>query len=209
MPVELNKNFVKKAIKDTSSDFLNGVLYKMCRDNPLHKEHGVIMGKVLIIGRTYAAAIERRRKKNQRGRLRGDFYKDCVVPKIRESKIDKWLRGLDKNPSHHRALETHKLVMRLFRRISKQENRSLASKYLHFHLPGRFYLHDSRARKAISKHKLRVHVPRSRKCDRVYARFYLQCEKLNQGIASYFRRLTPRELDKVLLAWDAKKRSSR
>jgi hypothetical protein len=41
--------------------------------------------------------------------------------------------------------------MDLFAAITQREKRSLASKYLHFHVPHVFYLYDSRARRAITK----------------------------------------------------------
>ena len=40
---------------------------------------------------------------------------------------------------------THLFLTNAFQDISGQDKRSLASKYLHFHVPNMFYIYDSRA----------------------------------------------------------------
>ncbi len=165
------------------------------------------MAKVMLNGRAYAAAIERGRKTDG-----DDFYKNEVARKIRESGIDKWFRALEKslndksseNENMALNLETHMNVMKLFNTISRLDKRSLAAKYLHFHFCDRFYIFDSRAQKAISRltEPISKSHLRLRKHDNVYARFYLRCEALNRKIARFMgRRLSPRELDKVLLGY--------
>ncbi len=52
----------------TDWDFSNGILYKMCADNFEHTQRNKIVGKILVIGRTYAVAIERRKEKREEGR---------------------------------------------------------------------------------------------------------------------------------------------
>ena len=102
-------------------------------------------------------------------------------------------------------LETHMRVMELFTEISGLEKRSLASKYLHFHFPARFYIYDSRAAKAIAKLTKPIgrSLPPLREHDNVYARFSLRCQDLKGKIASIAgRHLSPREFDKVLLAFE-------
>ena len=42
-------------------EFGNRILYKMCEEYPLHNDADVLCGKILLIGRSYAAAIERRK----------------------------------------------------------------------------------------------------------------------------------------------------
>lgn len=39
--------------------FGNQILYDMCLKNPSHTNENVIIGKIWLIGRSYAAAIER------------------------------------------------------------------------------------------------------------------------------------------------------
>jgi len=149
-------------------------------------------------------AIERRRDK---GDAIGDaFYETKVGPQIRGSDIDKWFEALDigSNEDMTTNLETHKRVMDLFTKISGLEKRSLASKYLHFHFPSRFYIYDSRACTVISKltKPIGKRLPLLREHDGEYARFSLRCLDLNQQIDLLAgRHLSPREFDKVLLAF--------
>jgi hypothetical protein len=46
-------------------DFGNEILYSMCRQNPFHDKPEIVTAKVWLIGRSYAAAIERGRKKSK------------------------------------------------------------------------------------------------------------------------------------------------
>ena len=48
-------------------------------------------------------------------------------------------------------LNTHKFLMDTFVELTGLEKRSLASKYLHFHCPDKFFIYDSRAKTAIGK----------------------------------------------------------
>ncbi len=59
---ELN---ITKHKQSKSWDLGNKILYDMCKNNFAHKNNGVIIAKVLFIGRIYAAAIERRKKKRR------------------------------------------------------------------------------------------------------------------------------------------------
>ena len=66
----------------------------MCEDNPLHNEAEVVIGKIWLIGRSYAAAIERRKHAdNYQG---DDFYYDAVAPKMLEigDELDKRIESL-------------------------------------------------------------------------------------------------------------------
>jgi hypothetical protein len=200
---EQQASFLRRAIAETSWDFGNQVLYEMCRANPDHKKDEVIIGKIWLIGRSYAAAIERRTKVEG---AQGDaFYETKVAPTIRNSGIDSWfekIRSGDEEdvPLH---LEIHWRVTDLFKKISKLEKRSLASKYLHFHLPERFYIYDSRAQTVISKLTEPVRkLPLLVKHDPVYARVFRRAHNLRKRFASLLGQpLSPREFDKVLLAY--------
>ena len=68
--------------KNQKWDFGNNILYRMCKEYPNHNKEDVIIGKIWIIGRSYAAAIERR--KNVDEYYGDDFYFDAVAPKILE-----------------------------------------------------------------------------------------------------------------------------
>jgi hypothetical protein len=63
MPSPLTPEIVRRALSDTVWDIGNQVLYAMCAANRGHTRDDIIIGKVWLIGRTYAAAIERRRDK--------------------------------------------------------------------------------------------------------------------------------------------------
>lgn len=70
----------------------NEVLYRMCKGNPLHDDEDVIAGKIWLIGRAYAAAIERQAGKNL---VKGeDFLHEKVAPMIRKSDIDQWIKSV-------------------------------------------------------------------------------------------------------------------
>ncbi len=206
MGARLSADFVARAIGRSVWDFGNRVFYDLCANHPHHDEDDVIVAKVWLIGRSYAAAIERRRSNTPS--LNGDaFYERSVAPNIRKSGIDKWFRSISDDASNDIALilRVHKKVMDLFGEISGLGKRSLASKYLHFHFPSRYYIFDTRAMKGIQA--LTTGVGRNlhslRNYDETYARFYLRAQTLNAELNSLVgRSLSPRELDKVLLAWD-------
>jgi hypothetical protein len=207
MPSLPTNEFVNEALSHKTWDTGNQVLYDLCGAYPDHSRDDIIIAKVWIIGRTYAAAIERRHTIDVSV---GDaFYEDVVAPKIRSSGIDNWLRALvtGSNDDVALILETHERVKELFNEISGLEKRSLASKYLHFHFPERFYIYDSRAAKAIARLTTPIgrNLPSLRAYDNVYARFFLRCKALNKDIVSNGGQLLlPRELDKVLLEYSRK-----
>src|ERR1700741_48060 len=150
MEAQSTPDFIKKAMSDTAWDFGNQVLYDMCKTNPEHKSNQIIIGKIWLIGRAYAAAVERRRNK---GSETGDaFYEEVVAPKISHSDIDKWFEAIRASNKEDVALhlQTHSKVTNLLTEISGLEKRSLASKYLHFHFPQLFYIYDSRAQNVVS-----------------------------------------------------------
>jgi hypothetical protein len=60
----LTAEFVESALASTAWDVGNQALYDLCRKHPGHTQPEVIIGKFWLIGRTYAAAVERRRQKD-------------------------------------------------------------------------------------------------------------------------------------------------
>ncbi len=137
-------------------DFGNSVLYRMCEEYPCHDNEDVIAGKIWLIGRSYAAAIERRKTGDDYNG--DDFYFDVVAPSMKEvgkeldSRIDRFKKS-KKNIADdlENILSTHRILVEIFREITGLEKRSLASKYLHFHCPEKFFIYDSRAKSAIRK----------------------------------------------------------
>lgn len=132
------QSFVMKT--QTGWEFGNNILYDMCKNYPNHNDEDEIVGKIWLIGRSYAAALER----NRSGKKHKDFYHNVVAPKVLaigkdlDQRIDylNQLGSIDKDLNY--ALETHKFLQDVFRDISDMDNRSLASKYLHFHCPSVF-----------------------------------------------------------------------
>jgi hypothetical protein len=197
----LDALFVQAALENHLWDLGNDVLYDLCAKHPAHIEDDVIIAKMWLIGRAYAAAVERRRVV---GESLGDaFYENWLAPQIREAKIDAWFDELKADGSHASAIMIHKKLTDLLGKITGMDKRSFASKYLHFHFPERFLIYDSRASECISK---LTPLPKPRgdigDVDTRYASFVQRCEHLNDNIRLFFgRHLTQRELDKVLLAW--------
>ena len=202
--MKLTTDLIKKAQADSPWDTGNNVLYSLCRTHPKHINTDEVVAKIWLIGRSYAAAIERRRNADA---YDGDFYLDKVAPPIIESDIDAWIHtaahtGELVDASLPTSLFVHQQVTSLFNRISGLEKRSLGSKYLHFHLPHFFFIYDSRAVRGISK--LATVVGRATQmntqADREYKKFAAKCLRLQRHISNEFGvSLSPRQIDNLLL----------
>ena len=206
MPKPL-KQQVQKAMNPSPWDLSNQVLYDMCKHYPNHRDQTAILAKILIIGRVYSAAIERRRVVENPG---DDFYPDTVAPNIRKSNIDKWIdkaREVELGSDDALAvmIETHKAVTELFSRISGLEKRSLASKYLHFHVPELYFIYDSRSSQGITlvRKQFGIKVNRQRIGDPIYEKFAEECHLLRLAIQDrYGVTMSPRQLDNLLLNYE-------
>ena len=181
----------------------NEVLYRLCKDYPNHKSPEIITAKIWLIGRSYAAAIERGRNTEEDG---DSFYESRVVPKIQASLLDQHLDKVRQfseisSESIPIILETHKYLTNVFAEISGKEKRSLASKYLHFHCPLLFFLYDSRAAKGtrVLNPRFRAEIP-TEYVDSIYAKFFMRVFQLRneiqkkEGIV-----LSAREIDNILI----------
>lgn len=205
---ELSKNKIEKAMQKNVWHFGNEILYKMCEENFEHKNDEYILAKVLFIGRIYAAAIERRKTKNND--INDNFYTDTVAPTFRKSNIDKYLTQLKSFESLEInnlkfVLEAHYYLTKTINEITDLDKRSLVSKYLHFHLPKLFFIYDTRAvaalRNFISK------VPNNLKpltqlesVDTEYAKFFCKCFVLQNEIEKQFNlKISNRQLDNLLI----------
>ncbi len=142
---------IKRCIAGNGWSFGNEILYEMCRKSPEHKSADEIVGKVWLIGRSYAAAIERRKNVNKID-SGDDFYFNVVAPKMLKAgeELDNRINKLKKydaitEENLKEIVDTHLFLTNVFSDISGHDKRSLASKYLHFHVPKLFYIFDSRA----------------------------------------------------------------
>lgn len=201
---KLYKDFLDT--KSTRWEFGNSILYEMCAKNPYHNQSDIVVGKIWVIGRSYAAAIERRKNASN---TNDDFYYDIVAPKMLEigDELDRRLLQLKDSGGAIRdnvkeILETHKFLMDTFFELTGFEKRSLASKYLHFHCPELFFIYDSRARTAINRYVKRPDkkVLDSISCDKEYGDFVCRMLELqsflNEKIGTD---QLPRQMDSFLL----------
>jgi hypothetical protein len=198
------KLLVDNAVTPSPWDLGNGVLYRLCREHPTHEDCAAVIAKVWLIGRACAAAIERRRPANE---ANNSFYVDTVAPAIMKSDIDAWIGAVRERPQDGRGtaalLGAHARVTRLFESAAGLNKRSLASKYLHFHVPEVFYIYDTRAIEGLNalSERLGRSTSESRGVDVEYRRFVDKCLLLQCLIEGRLGvRLTPRQLDNLLLS---------
>lgn len=192
--------------KSSRWEFGNSILYEMCSNNPYHNQSDIIVGKIWIIGRSYAAAIERRKHASN---TNDDFYYDLVAPKMLEigDELDERLSQLRDDGGTIRdnvknILETHKFLMDVFYELTGLEKRSLASKYLHFHCPELFFIYDSRARTAINRYVKRPDKKAldNINCDKEYGDFVCRMLELQAFLQERTDcNQSPRTLDSFLL----------
>ena len=211
----INSKLFEESQKAKPSDFLNERLYELCRRYPKHDSKEEIIAKTIILGRVYAASLERRRSKKT---TTDDFYNDIVAPafmKLENDNTFEGLKGLNEisGNSIDQIFTAHYRLTTLIEQkgISKQNDRSFASKYLHFHFPNIFFIYDSRSRSAFANtswsglKKLKDKIPK-KNVDKDYAVFVYKCLNLQLLIEKEHRsKLTPRQIDNFLIAL-AKKR---
>lgn len=130
------------------SGYGNEVLYRMCSEEPLHNDEDIIKSKLWIIGRAYSAAIERK--------AGPDFNIETAAAILQASEIDRHISRLLKiTRTDELNLDTllcaHKCLTDALKSATGIEKRSLASKYLHFHVPKAVFIFDS-----IANRKIRV-----------------------------------------------------
>jgi len=116
------------------------ILYRVCREHPDHTSRRSIMAKLILIGRTYAAGIERL-VTPPKGKQAVELIGDCLERHGVE--VDAIITGLDgvAEPLTSTAM---RLVVRQHGRLTSllanditagKSPRSFVSKYLHFHMP--------------------------------------------------------------------------
>ncbi len=191
----------------------NQMLYNLCREHFEHKNRQDITAKIWLIGRSYAASVERRKKyKNYKflkfwDILLEDFEKFAL-------KIDNNLKIIKdvelSNENIRIVLNTHKCLVECFNESTNLNKRSLASKYLHFHCPKLFFIYDSRARTAINhfvKKISKINLLDFTEFDEEYFDFYIRCLKLKYHIDTTYKKYSPRQIDMFLLHYDEDKQT--
>ncbi|WP_144030686.1 hypothetical protein [Bradyrhizobium japonicum] len=197
----------ESARETTPWSLTNEILYRLCREHPYHTDEQVILAKLNIIGRVYATAIERRKVVSP-GETNDKFYLERVAPAIMKSGLDKWISQAKSVAPYGSSalpvmLEIHKRTTDLFGQITELNKRSLASKYLHFHVPTLFFIYDSRANRGIRSLSFPESADEKTQydCDPTYRVFVLKCVTLRSYCESRFGiRMSPRDLDNLLLA---------
>ena len=126
----------------------NEVLYRLCENYPFHVSSEEIVAKTWLIGRSYAAPVERGRTD---GANSDAFYESLVAPAFRNSDLDERLaeipraRTFGDDSDARVVLKIHGSLAGVVYGVSGRTGRSFASKYLHFHRPLYFPIFDSRA----------------------------------------------------------------
>lgn len=198
--LELLQSFNNK--KSDIWTFGNDILYNMCKEQPLHNNKQIVASKVWLIGRSYAAAIERT-KSGEKLETIIDKLWDKLNPE--SVSIDNTLSTISsisieeiKN-NVQIVLDAHKQLMSIIEKATEMDKRSLTSKYLHFHCPNAFFIYDSRARRAINKLVKKQDI-NGYSGDGEYIEFYLRVLKLQQFIKEQTGKIfTPREIDNFLV----------
>src|SRR3954468_8779052 len=86
----LTARFLGRALSENDPWSIgNQVLYDLCRRYPRHTVDAEIVAKIWLIGRAYAASIERGRGKAADSGLSNDrFYTEAIPKVLRRSRLD-------------------------------------------------------------------------------------------------------------------------
>jgi len=205
--MKITKEIIENGLSSKEWDFGNNNLYKLCFENFEHNESDKIIAKVWLIGRAYAAAIERRKNKTD---INDNFYTNSVAPAFQNSELDKHLNTIRNEKritieNIDKILVIHNYLVQVIKKITEMEKRSFCSKYLHFHLPDLFFIYDSRAVTALRQFISRVpqeltYLTKINGIDSEYANFFVKSFVLRNQIENDFDlKLTTREFDKILI----------
>ncbi len=209
---DLKKYFSKAEEMNQNWHIGNDILYEMCRKYPTHKDDSEVIAKLWLIGRSYSAAIERGAKDENNNKLEEPVYEKMLPKALAKDrdKIDEAISKIKKSDLQQ-IFYTYDLILNCFHKVSGKWNKSLTSKYLHFHKPENFYLMDSRAKTGlknvlealsldnqIEKEELKQFSVS--KESEEYVKFYLKCKKCHKELEEKFnKKLSTRDLDNLLL----------
>ncbi|MDN2701333.1 hypothetical protein O0881_04890 [Janthinobacterium sp. SUN100] len=202
---------IAQATSPQKDDYLNNVLYEMCKKSPKHTDIGVIYAKLSIIGRTYAAALERTSKKEKKSNI---IFSTAISKIIKDGELDALINearmvklpislefsSVDLN-AISKILAPHAYLSRVLSQAAEIGKVSLSSKYLHFHLPDLYPIYDKYSRKNISKFTSSTGKKFEYKnCEESYAKFFIRCLILkNSLMKNHKKKLSMRQIDNLLL----------
>ncbi|TCJ15802.1 hypothetical protein EZJ19_06200 [Parasulfuritortus cantonensis] len=197
MKSEITREFIADVLAESVLDPRTRALYELCFMHRTHFQDEIVADKLRMIVRVCA----------ERGVEVPGFSPEFAAHRLGQSGVDRWFAGIATAERIDPALmfEMHKRVMDVFADMPADQARSVASKYLHFHFPELYFIYDGRV--AAAAYALGSgdcgYLARSEH-DPEYGRFFSCCRKLVERLAEPAgRRLTPRELDRVLRAWIA------
>jgi hypothetical protein len=183
------------------SGYSNEVLYRMCAEQPSHSDVDIIESKLGLIGRAYAATMERKAKTDTGEKFNlHDAAHKVVKFGVELDRLISELRKIGR-PEFENArilLSTHAWLTARFNDLTKLDKRSLASKYLHFHAPLSVFIFDSVAKRGLREKLPALLVDRKRpsltspEADKEYLTFTRDC--------LLFREEKERELGKSISA---------
>ena len=197
MNATLTREFITDTLSRSILDPRSRALYDLCFFQRDHFSDEIVADKLRLIGRLYA----------EYG-VGAGFSPELGAHCLAKSPVDHWFFTLStaEQLDAWLPLELHKRVMDVFADLPEPEARSLASKYLHFHFPELFFIHDSLVDATVRElSEGDCGFLAMSDFDPVYGRFHAGCRKLAERLAPELgRRLTPREMDRLLRAWQAR-----
>jgi hypothetical protein len=156
-PTPPSQHDLTTALAQFDSDWglIDQVLYGLCREYPGHDDRRTVTAKLAMIGRVYAAGLERRVTPPP-GQQAIVAIADHVLKNGRE--VESIIQALDpaREPldalSMTSIMEQHGRLTQLFQKVATDGKapRSFASKYLHFHNPV-VPIYDEYARRSLSR----------------------------------------------------------
>jgi hypothetical protein len=195
MKPNLTREFITGALADSVLEPRMRALYELCFMHRHHFRDDIVADKLRLLVRLCA----------DRGIRMRDFSPEYIAHRLGRAEVDRWFGGLATAEKLDIALllEVHKHMMRVFDDLDEAEARSLASKYLHFHFPELFFVFDSRVEAAaVALGEGDCGYLALTEHDPTFGRFYACARKLVDKMTPLVgRRLSPRELDRVLRAW--------
>jgi hypothetical protein len=192
----------KSTINGSEWEHLHKFCEEMVRNNISHTDRGAIKTKVLIIGRSFAATVERRKINNELST--NEFY-NLLADKLAASDIDEKIKSLQKydginDNNIQEIMELHTYLCDIIYEVSGKRFRSFASKYLNFHLPNLYFIYDSIVLKNIASFDtVRVSYPKDYEYDKDYYAYYMKARSIQTRINEQENvLLSPRSIDNLL-----------